>query len=522
MSRPLKIVLIVVVVLVVIALAVPFFIDVDRYRPRIVAEIESRTGRKVELGHIRARLLPTAGFSVDGMTLGPPAGFAPVNVLTVENVSGTVSLLAILHGEVEVSSIEVDKPRITLATDEHGHTNYDFTVPAEAKNAPKAPPSSGTALAIDSLSVRDAEISLVDVRGHKPEPPSLKVSGLNVEFSSLDLSPSGISRWNGEIPLSGVKVEVAGLPPLRFRSGTVKIVKGTVEGNCEIDLPESARAKGEFSVSEIQKLIAPTPGARGGVLGMGKFTADKLRFAPYELTNLTASFRAYSDHVDALITTALYGGMLSITPRLETAPSASGARRFTAAVLLTQLDLERIAAADPDTRGKFTGHAEAKLQLAGALGPNLMNSLTGQGSFVLRDGRISGLKAAKSFEALSAVGKVFAPGLTHGGDLLEATYTFIQGDLSVRGGRMYTTNMEAQTNRGRGNAHGSMGFDQSLDLSGTWVIAKETGSGQQQSKNPIREVGGLFSKVAKHTVGELPIPFMVKGTLQHPLILPGG
>jgi hypothetical protein len=522
MARPIKIVLIVLGVFLVIALVVPFFIDVDRYRPRIVAEVESRTGRKVEIGHIRARLLPTAGFSVEGVTVGAPAGFAPVNVLTVESVSGTVSLLALLHGEVEVSSVEIDTPHITLATDERGHTNYEFAPPARAKTAPSAPTSTGTALAIDSLSVRNAELRMVDVRGRNSQPPSVKISGVNLEFSSLDLSPSGIARWKGEIPLSGVKMELAGLPPVSFRSGAVKINKGTVTGHCEIDLPDSARMKGDFSVSEIEKLIATHAGGRSELLGAGKFTADKVRFAPYEVTNLTADLRAYNDHVDAPVTMALYGGTLSITPRLETAPSSGGARRFTAGVHLAQLDLERMAAADPDTRGKFTGHGEAKLQLAGALGPNLMNSLTGQGSFVLRDGRISGLKAAKSFEALSAVGKVLAPGLTHGGDLLEAAYTFVQGDLSVHGGRMHTTNMEAQTNRGRGNAHGSMGFDQTLDLSGTWVLAKGSGSSQQQSRNPIREVGGLFGKAAKHTVGEFPIPFMVKGTLQHPLILPGG
>ncbi len=56
MPRWAKIVLIVFGVFVVIGLLVPYFVDVDRYRPRIIAEMESRTGRKIEIGHIRAFL----------------------------------------------------------------------------------------------------------------------------------------------------------------------------------------------------------------------------------------------------------------------------------------------------------------------------------------------------------------------------------------------------------------------------------------------------------------------------------
>jgi AsmA family/AsmA-like C-terminal region len=523
MSRPIKILLIAIAVVVVLGLIIPFFIDVDRYRPQIIAEVESRTGRKVEIGHISARLIPTPGFSVENVTLGPPAGFAPVNLVTVDAVKGTVALLPLLHGSVEVSSIDIVKPHITLATDEHGHTNYDFSAPAGEKKASAHASSGSSQLAVDSVSVRDAELDMVDVRGRNPEPPSVKVSGFSAEFSNLDLSPTGMSKWKGEIPLSGLKADVAGLPAVSFRSGKVKIDSGDISGDCEVELPGVARVKGAFSVLDFPKMLAAPAGARGEVLGNGKFTSDKIQFTPYEATNLSMDMKAYSDHIDAPTTLSLYGGTLSVNPRIETAPSPSGARRFTAAIQLSHLDLQRLAAADPGTRGKITGQAEAKLQIAGLLGGNLMNSLTGQGSFDLRDGKISGLEGAKSFQALSKVGSLFAPGLTGGGDLLEATYSTVQGDLSVHGGRIYTSKTHAESNRGRGDIHGSIGFDQTLDLSGTWILAGASSSGsQQQSANPVNVLGGLFGKVTKHTVGEFPIPFMVKGTLQHPKIFPGG
>ena len=520
MPRALKIILIVVVVIVVIGLIVPFFIDVDRFRPRIIAEVEGRTGRKIEIGHIGARLIPTPGFTVEKVTLGPPPGFAPVNLLTVDSVKGSVALLPLLHGDVEVSSIEIVNPHITLATDEHGHTNYDFSAAAGAKKAPSAPSTGSSQLAVDSISVSDAELIMVDVRGHTPQPPSVKVTGFSAEFSNIDLSPTGMARWKGEIPLSGLKAEVTGMPTVGFRSGKVKIDNGDASGECEIELPNVATVKGSFSVIDFPKMLATPSGARSDVLGTGKFTSDKIRYAPYELTNLSMNLKAYADHVEAPTTVSLYGGTFTVNPRLETAPSAAGTRHFTASVQLSQLDLEKLAAADPGTKGKLTGHAEAKLQLAGALGGDLMNSLTGQGNFALRDGKVSGIEAAKSVSALTKL----APGLSSAGDLLEANYSSVEGDLSIHGGRIYTTKTEAITNRGKGDIHGSIGFDQTLDLSGTWTFAGGEGSSGsgQQSPNPAKLVGGLFGKVAKHTVGELPIPFMVKGTVKSPKVFPGG
>ncbi|HXZ19343.1 MAG TPA: AsmA family protein [Candidatus Acidoferrales bacterium] len=520
MPRAFKITLIVIAAIVVIGLIVPFFIDVDRYRPQIIAQIESTTGRKVEIGHIGARLIPTPGFTVEKVTVGPPAGFAPVNLLTVDSVKGSVSLLPyLLHGTVEVNSIEIVNPHITLATDEHGHTNYEFPSSESAKKAP-APSSAPPQVAVDSVSLRDAELIMVDVRGRNPQPASVKVTGFSAEFSNIDLSPKGMARWKGEIPLSGLKAEVTGMPTVSFRSGKVKIDSGDISGDCEIELPKVATVKGSFSVIDFPKMLENPSANRGQVLGSGKFTSDKIHYAPYELTNLTMDLKAYADHIEAPISVSLYGGTFSVNPRLDTAPSASGARHFTAGVQLSQLDLEKLADADPGTKGKLTGHAEAKLQLAGALGGDLMGSLTGQGNFALHDGKVSGIEAAKSMATLTKL----APGLSSAGNLLEATYSSVEGDLNIHGGRIYTTKTEALTNRGKGDIHGSVGFDQTLDLSGTWTLAggESSGGGGNQSANPVKAVGGLFGKVAKHTVGELPIPFTVKGTVKSPKVFPGG
>src|SRR5208283_6241369 len=136
---------------------------------------------------------------------------------------------------------------------------------------------------------------------------------------------------------------------------------------------------------------------------------------------------------------------------------------------------EKLAAADPGSRGKIAGRAEAKMQLSGALGGDLLNGLTGQGNFALRDGKVAGLHSAKSIQGLTKVEHLFAPSRSGGGGELGTTFSVIQGDLNIHGGRVYTTKTRAETKDGTGDLHGSIGFDGTLDLAGTWKLARTGG-----------------------------------------------
>ncbi|HKM91167.1 MAG TPA: AsmA family protein [Candidatus Acidoferrales bacterium] len=513
MPRWAKIVLVIFAVLLVIGLLVPYVVDVDHYRPQIIAEVQSKTGRKIEIGKIRARIIPTAGFSIENITLGPPSGFANVNLLTADSIKGSVSLLALLHGAVEVSSVEIVKPQVALATDERGRTNYDFSAPGEGKKAPSAPSSASSPVALGEVSIKDAELSLVDVRGGRPQPSSVKISGVNVELSGLeDLTPKGMSNWEGRIPLSGMKIAVAGAPPISFRSGDVKIEKGAASGNYEMEVGDAGRVKGEFSVPDLQKAMVPNPAQ----VGTASISSDKLRFAPYEVTGVSADVKAYGDHIQIPLKMSVYGGTLTVTARVDTGAT----KRFSANIQLSQLDLEKLAAADPGTKGKITGHAEAKLEVSGALGGDLMKSITGQGNFALRNGTLPGVKVG-SLQALTSVEHIIGGGGGGGGGGGVTTFSVVEGDLNIHGARIYTSKTTAETSLAKVDVHGSVGFDQTLDMAGTATLSGS--GGEQQSGNaPQKMIGGVLGQMAKHSVGAIPLPFSVKGTVKDPKVLPGG
>jgi len=538
----------------VLGLLVPYLVNVDHYRPRIVTEVESRTGRKLEIGRIRARLIPMVGFSIENVTLGAPAGFGEVNLLSAESITGSLSLRSLLHGELEITSVDIERPHVVLATDERGRTNYDFSSPGTGKKpAPAA--SSPSSFALDSLSIHDAEISLVDVHGQRALPASVKLSGIGAEFSQLDLSPGGLSRWKGEAPLSGVKLLLAGLPTTTFRSGEMKLENGAAKGQGEAELGDVARLKGEFSIPDLQKgvlnfalstplldlgrLIAAAPssakagesgavgrsGSRRGteLLAKGKISAEKIRWAPYEATNASADLRSYGDRIEMPVSMSFYGGSLGINLHLNT---ASAAQPFTANVQASQVDLEKLLAADPSTRGRMTGHGELKMQLTGALAGNVMNSLAGQGNFALHNGTLPGVHLGKSMQELRTVEKVLSLGASGNMPGGETTFSLVQGDLDIHGARLYTNKTHLDTNMGTGDIRGSVGFDQTLDLAGTWNLPKGSRVGAATAGAAAATVlsGGLLAPVmlGGATGAALSVPFTVKGTLKDPKLIPGG
>src|SRR5579863_9419525 len=140
-----------IVLILLIGLIVPMFINVDKYRPEIEAAISGATGRKVTLGTIHARLLPSASVVVDGFQLSNPKDFAAGNLLSMDQVQAGVSLMPLLHGDIHVTSVTLVRPILELLEDENGRTNYTFPTQTDAKAAVAPPPSSSSSSALDSI-----------------------------------------------------------------------------------------------------------------------------------------------------------------------------------------------------------------------------------------------------------------------------------------------------------------------------------------------------------------------------------
>ena len=100
--------------------AVPYFVNVDRYREPIADAIAKQTGRKVTLGPIHARLFPGAGVTVSDLHVGNPPGFPDGDLLGAEQIGVNVALAPLLRGTIHVNSVEIVRPKLTILTDSSG------------------------------------------------------------------------------------------------------------------------------------------------------------------------------------------------------------------------------------------------------------------------------------------------------------------------------------------------------------------------------------------------------------------
>ena len=527
------------IVLILLALIAPYFLDVDRYRSTIAAQIQEATGRKVTLGKLQARLLPTVGFTVDQFTLGNPPGFADGNLLTAESIRGSLALGPLLRREFQLTSVEIVHPHLYLLEDDRGRVNYELEAP---KKPGQKKAESSVSVTIDAIEVSDAELTLARVTGsRKKVVPVVHARNMNVTLEDVALDAKKLKQWKADADLDGVVLHLPGIkPPLEFRSGNLALRNGGIDSKFSATLGDITRADGTLKVKDIENALvvfdlktslldldqftaasaksetAPATPARGrsGMLAQGRIAAERIRLAPYEATGATADVRIFDDRMEIWpVKAALYGGIAQVSARVDTRQTP---QRFSANIQITDLDVGKMLAASPDTRGKMTGTGQLRLQIFGSLGDNLVDSLTGTGDLSVRDGKFPGFNLG-TLGALAKVQQLLSFGQGGGGGGGDLTFTSITGDLNIGGGRIESNRIHMDSPSGTLDLRGSMGFDQTLAYDGQANLAKSA-SGQAA---PTDALFGIIGAATKRQVSGLSIPFSIRGTFSEPKIGPG-
>jgi uncharacterized protein involved in outer membrane biogenesis len=112
------------VILVIAGAAAIFLGNIDRFRPRIQAEIQQKLNRPVSIGQLGLKLLPLQ-IKVDGLSIGESPAFPQGKPFATANeVFLSASLLSLLRGSPEVKSVVLDKPQIELIKNAAGVWNF--------------------------------------------------------------------------------------------------------------------------------------------------------------------------------------------------------------------------------------------------------------------------------------------------------------------------------------------------------------------------------------------------------------
>src|SRR3954447_105112 len=156
----------VLIVLIIVALLLaPKLINVEKYRGKIQAELQQRLNRPISFGAMGLSLLPIK-IEVNNATIGEDPHFGSGQFATVQRLDVHAKLLPLIHGDVEVSSVVLNKPHIELIRNAQGVWNFSSIGPQQ-KQAQAQPSGGQKNFALDHLQISDGAVALTDQQKHQ-------------------------------------------------------------------------------------------------------------------------------------------------------------------------------------------------------------------------------------------------------------------------------------------------------------------------------------------------------------------
>ncbi|MFN0112832.1 MAG: AsmA family protein [Blastocatellia bacterium] len=196
----------VVVLLFAGLLALPILIDVNTYRGQIVSQLEQKLGRKVSLGKLGLRVLPSIKITVDEVAIGDDPQIEPGDFVRAKSVRLQMGLFTLLRGKPEVSGIELVEPEVTLIKTSADTWNWSSLKPLQESG------QESDATAFD-LRITNGSFKLIDRSSTQAiETQAVKsYSGVNVSLD--DFSPRNSFAFVIGLTLPGAqagKFEIVG------------------------------------------------------------------------------------------------------------------------------------------------------------------------------------------------------------------------------------------------------------------------------------------------------------------------
>ena len=153
-----------VVVALISALLLPRLVDLESSRGAITAQIEKQLGRRVELGALSFRLLPTIEVRAAEVRIADDPAFASGDFITARGVRLEVGLWSLLRGSPQLRGVELDSPAIVLIR-RPGEVTPDWNW---RTLRPLREPKGSTEPGVLDLEVRDGRFTLIDQMAAPP------------------------------------------------------------------------------------------------------------------------------------------------------------------------------------------------------------------------------------------------------------------------------------------------------------------------------------------------------------------
>ena len=145
--------------LIVIALALPFLIDVNRFKPTLENDLSTALGRKVEIGNIQLALLSGA-VTVDNLSIADDPAFSSAPFLQAKQLAAGVAIQPLIFSKkLQVSSFTITEPKVVLLHSPNGTWNFS-SLGAGASKPKSDTSSSATDISVQKISLTNGTMTV--------------------------------------------------------------------------------------------------------------------------------------------------------------------------------------------------------------------------------------------------------------------------------------------------------------------------------------------------------------------------
>jgi len=204
MKRFLKILAIIVAVLVVIAIAIPFFVDANTFRPKLESELTEALGRQVKVGNLSLSVF-SGSVSADDISIADDPKFSKSPFVQAKELSVGVELIPLIFSKtLNVTELTLNQPEIALVKSENGE-KWNFSSlggnnTSAAKPAAQTSASANPNLSVAKLKVSDGRLSVSRAGSGEKTRVYDKV---NIQVINFSFSSSFPFQMTAQLPAGG-------------------------------------------------------------------------------------------------------------------------------------------------------------------------------------------------------------------------------------------------------------------------------------------------------------------------------
>ena len=495
-----------VAVFLLLLIALPFFINVDSFRPKVESEASAALGRQVTVGDLSLSIL-SGSVGADNISIADDPAFGKSPFVTAKSLKVGVELIPLIFSkQINVTDITLESPQISLLKTAVGKWNFSTIGGASAQSTAESSKSGGaapTSFSVAKLNVTHGVLSIG--KAHSSAKPVV-YNNVNISVENFSFTSQFPFQLTAQLPVSG-DVRIAGKA-------------GPINADDSAKTPLTTAIKVNNMNIEALGMIDPASGIAGlanfdGTLSsdgrrakaQGLFTGKQLKFSPKGTpAPKTVTIKHAVDlDLDKQVGTITLGDVtvgsaqahLTGTFREERETEVVNLKLNAPNMPVDELEamLPAVGVALPSGSRLQGGTLSAELEISGPL-----DKLVIAGPVRLTDTKLANFDLGSKLGALSAfAGKAVS-----------------SPDTSIQNASLNARVSPAGTNADNINLNlPALGV-----ITGAGTVSPEGALNFKMLANLHGGVVGGLAKVAEAGSGQSGIPFAIEGTTSNPKFIP--